>query len=217
MQNVTLDDVRRALDLPRPGRAAQVKLSPRPRAGDVYPLPADLPTKKAGVLILLFPHDEDLYFLLTRRTETVETHKGQISLPGGAQEGNESLRETALRETREELHLDHATIEILGEPLTPLHIPVSGFVVTPFVGYTAIRPRAHAAPDEVIEIIETPLDWILDDQRIIEEYWERDRFRATVPFFAINGHKVWGATAMMLSEFKEMLIQAQREKEKIRS
>ncbi|MBI3915076.1 MAG: CoA pyrophosphatase [Chloroflexi bacterium] len=202
---MTLDDVRRALALPRPGRDAQIKMSPRPRVGDVFPVPPEQPRKNAGVLILLYPRGDALHFLLTERTQTVESHKGQISLPGGAQESGESLRDTALRETYEELNLDRGVIEILGEPLSPLYIPVSGFLVTPFVGYTATHPRVCAAPAEVVGILEPPLDWILDDAHFAEEYWEMARYSAIVPYFAINGHKVWGATAMMLSELREML------------
>ncbi len=206
MRRMTLDAVRRALALPRPGKNAQAKMSPRPRAGEGFPVSSEPPRKNAGVLILLYPHKGKLNFILTKRTEKVESHKGQVSLPGGAQEDGESLRETALRETREELSLDRARIEILGEPLSPLFIPVSGFMVTPFVGYTPTRPRVSAAPAEVMEVIETPLAWIVDDARIAQEFWEMPRYAATVPFFSINGHKVWGATAMMLSEFREMLL-----------
>lgn len=181
-------------------------MAPRPRAGESVPNFQTNDFKNAAVLILLYPAQDDLRFLLTLRTDKVESHKGQVSLPGGAQEDGESLRETALRETCEELHLDRATIKILGEPLSTLTIPVSGYRVTPYVGYSAARPIARAAPDEVMEIIETPLEWIVDDARIREEFWEMPRYAATVPFFAINAHKVWGATAMMLSEFREMLL-----------
>jgi 8-oxo-dGTP pyrophosphatase MutT (NUDIX family) len=210
-----LDDVRRALELPRPGRAAQVKLSPRPRLGDVYPVPPDLPRKHAGVMILLYPHNDTLNFILTLRTDKVETHKGQVSFPGGAREEGETLRETALRETCEELNIDPAYIEILGEPLSPVYIGVSGFMVTPFVGYACERPLVRAAPDEVVEIIETPLDLILDETIVAEEAWEFDpSYKPVVPFFSINGHKVWGATAMMLSELREMLGQVKTGNEK---
>ncbi len=212
---MTLNDVRRALELPRPGRAAQVKLSPRPRLGDVYPVPPDLPRRHAGVLILLYPHKDALNFILTLRTDKVETHKGQVSFPGGAQEKGETLRETAVRETCEELNIEPACIEILGEPLSPVYIGVSGFMVTPFIGYACERPTIHAAPDEVVEIIEAPLDVILDERIVSEEVWEfHPLYKPVVPFFSINGHKVWGATAMMLSELREMLNQIKNQNEK---
>src|SRR5512135_1791039 len=143
-----------------------MRMSPRPRPGDVFPLPPEVHPREAAVMILLYPIQNRLDFFLTRRTETVETHKGQISLPGGAQEPDETLQQTALREASEELGIDVACVEILGEPLTPLYIPVSGFRLTPFVGFTPVRPNISIAADEVVEIIETPLDLIVNDGNI---------------------------------------------------
>ena len=156
-------------------------------------------------MILLYPFQSRLDFFLTRRTETVETHKGQISLPGGAQEPGETLQETALREASEELGIDVSCVEILGDPLTPVYIPVSGFRATPFIGFTPVRPGTNVAVDEVVEIIETPLELIVDEKNVIEEEWNIRGYQGLVPFFAVNGYKVWGATAMMLGEFAEML------------
>ncbi len=206
---MTLDDVRRALALPRPGRTAQIRMSPRPRPGDIYPLPSEIKPKEAGVLILLFPGRDDLHFFLTKRTDTVETHKGQISLPGGSQENGETLEQTAVRETSEELGIEIECIQVLGEPLSSVYIPVSGFRVTPFVAFTPVRPTVVAEPGEVLEIIETPLSLIADEKNIREETWDYRGFKMQVPFFAINGYQVWGATGMMLGEFSEMLRQIQ--------
>ena len=212
---MTLDDVRRALTLPRPGRPAHVRMSPRPRPGDVYPLPPEIRPKEAGVLILLYPGADDLHFFLTKRTDTVETHKGQVSLPGGSQEENETLEETAVREASEELGIDIKQIQVLGEPLSPIYIPVSDFRVTPFVAFTPVRPNVTAEPGEVLEIIETPLTAIVDEKNIHEEKWEMRDLSMMVPFFEINGHKVWGATGMILSEFSEMLHLTIAEKPKV--
>lgn len=207
MHSVTIADVQRALELPRPGRDAQIKLSPRPRPGDVFPLSPEINAKDASVLILLFPDQNGLNFFLTRRTENVETHKGQISLPGGMQEPGEKLWQTALREAAEELRIDTDGVEVFHKPLTQIYIPVSGFRVTPYVSYAAQRPSIDAAPDEVVEVIETPLEIIVDNKYRGEEEWELRNFRALVPFYRVNGYKVWGATAMILSEFGEMLRQ----------
>ena len=156
-------------------------------------------------MILLYPDGDELFFVLTRRTETVATHKGQVSLPGGAREGEEALEETARRETSEELGIDPDQIEILGAPLTPLYIPVSDYWVTPFVGYWGAKPLFVPEPDEVIELIQSPIAALLDHTSIQKEMWEIRGERVSVPFFSIQGHKVWGATAMMLSEFAAML------------
>lgn len=198
-------EVRRALALPRPGRAAQMRMAPRPRLGDVFPLPPEIRPKEAGVLILLYPDSDDLHFFLTRRTERVEKHKGQISLPGGAQEAGESLAQTALRETREELGIPTAPIELLGDALTPLYIPVSGFRATPFVAFTPMRPNVQVNETEVVEVLEPSLAMLLDESNIKEEPWTIRGLPTIVPYFLINGHKVWGATAMILSEFRAIL------------
>src|SRR5881396_2643414 len=118
MTPLTVEDVRRALAAPRPGRAAQARMTPRPRPGDIPPPPPHDARRQAGVLILLYVKNGELYFVLTRRTDTVATHKGQISLPGGAREGAEGLAETARREAREELGIDGERVEMLGEALT---------------------------------------------------------------------------------------------------
>lgn len=180
----------------------------------MFPLPPEVHPREAAVIILLYPTSAGLYFVLTRRTETVESHKGQISLPGGAQEAGESLQETALREADEELGIDSSYIEVLDGPLTPVYIPVSGFRATPFVGFTGERPNLTAAADEVVEIIESPLEMIVDDNNIVEEEWTIRGYQGLVPFFSIHGHKVWGATAMILGEFAEMLKTARTEQAK---
>jgi 8-oxo-dGTP pyrophosphatase MutT (NUDIX family) len=203
---LTLGDVRRALAAPRIGRPAHEQMSPRPRPGDIFPMPKVVNGKQAGVLILLYDHAGELYFFLTRRTELVATHKGQISLPGGSREDGESLQETALREAREELDIDPAQVEILGEPLTPLYIPVSDFWVTAFVGYYCCdEPLLNASAAEVFEVLPTPLADLLDESAIVEEEWELRGMPVKVPFFKLHGYKVWGATAMILSEFVGLL------------
>ena len=203
---MTIAQVRRALHTPRPGRPAQQRMSPRPRPGDIFPMPQNASGKQAAVLILLYERAGELYFFLTRRTESVGTHKGQISLPGGGQDKGEALRDTALREAREELGLDASDIEIVSEPLTPLYIPVSDFWVTAFVGYACCgEPKLHLSEHEVVEILPTRLAEVLDEANIVEEEWELRGTRVMVPFFNLRGYKVWGATAMILSEFASLL------------
>lgn len=202
---LTRNDVRRALAAPRNGRPAQERMSPRPRPGDIFPMPENPLGKQAAVLILLYERAGELHFFLTRRTESVSSHKGQISFPGGRQDKGEGLQVTALREVREELGLDPAQVEILGPPLTPLYIPVSNYWVTPFVGYYRSEPVTRASESEVIEILPTRLADILDESHIVEEEWELRGYPVRVPFFDLHGYKVWGATAMMLGEFAALL------------
>lgn len=203
---ISLAEVKLALAAARVGRLAHERMSPRPRPGDIFPMPENPAGKQAAVLILLYERADELYFFLTRRTETVGTHKGQISLPGGSKEGTESLQETALREAQEELDIDPSQVEILGAPLTPLFIPVSGFWVTALIGYYCCdEPKPNGSAAEVFQVLPTRLADLLAEGVVEEEEWELRGIKVQVPFFKLHGYKVWGATAMILSEFVSLL------------
>ncbi|MDY7041130.1 MAG: CoA pyrophosphatase [Chloroflexota bacterium] len=191
--------LRRVLPGPKPGWTAQRLLSPRPRLTLVDLAPDHLP-RQGGVLILLYLSVGGLALPLTRRTKTVENHKGQISLPGGAREDDEPLWRTALRETEEELGVAASTVEVLGA-LTPLYIPPSDYCIYPFVAYCPVRPAWQPDPIEVAEVLEMPLSLLRDPSTVRREQWEVGGQMVDVPFYLVGRHKVWGATAMVLSEF----------------
>ncbi|MDP7128264.1 MAG: CoA pyrophosphatase [Candidatus Marinimicrobia bacterium] len=186
-----------------PGLEAQIRMAPSKRFA--IPDPPD-PLLSAAVLILLFPDDESWRFFLTERTHGVEHHQGQISLPGGAREKDESLEAAAIRETQEEMGISE-TPEIIGQ-LSQLHIPVSGFEVSPFVGWLSARPEVEPNNVEVARVHEVTLaDFLATDCH----KWEKRTFRSIeieVPYFELDGVKVWGATAMILSEFRQVLQEA---------
>ena len=206
MIKLTVANIRRALAQPLPGTAAQVRLSPQFRVEQLYqPPPTD--TRMAGVLIMLYPHEGVLHFPLTRRTDDLQEHKGQISLPGGAQEVDESLRDTALRETVEEIGVQVSALAVLGK-LSPVFIPPTRFLVTPYVAALPHRPEFNVTNREVAELIEVPLSMLFDPQVMRRERWTIRDIEAEVPFFQIQAHKVWGATAMVLSEFAMVIEQA---------
>ncbi|MBT7881324.1 MAG: CoA pyrophosphatase [Flavobacteriaceae bacterium] len=160
--------------------------------------------KKASVLILLFPDSNNIHFFLTQRTLSVEHHKGQISLPGGTCEKNEKTINTALRETEEEIGVDKNEVEIIGE-LTPFFTPTSGFIVHPFIGWCNRRPKTNKQTDEVHALFSASLSQLLNDQILELENWNLRGYEAKVPFYNFDGHKVWGVTAAILSEFKLIL------------
>ncbi|HOU41226.1 MAG TPA: CoA pyrophosphatase [Promineifilum sp.] len=199
----TFDDVRAALALPGfDGAAAQRLMAPvlRPMS---RPEGLASPPRLGAVLILLYCADDRLTLVLTQRPEYEGVHSGQVSCPGGRHEPPESLGATALRETYEEIGVPPAEVELLGE-LTPLYIMPSDFQVTPFVGRYVGPGRPRFVPDtrEVAAILEVPLDLLLDPATRAEEEMElRGGLRLDVPFFRVNEGRVWGATAMMLSEF----------------
>ena len=201
----TVNMIEAALRKPLPGIKAQLRMAPRPGSLKL-PTPQSTP-RKSGVLILLFPSEEtgELCFVLTRRTEIVADHKGQISLPGGAVDPDDpSIAYTALREACEEVGVCSDVMRILG-PLTPIYIPPSDFCVQPYVAYMSQSPQFFPQPEEVAEIIEVPLPHLLDEQNVVVEEWLLDDEVKQVPFFNIYGHKVWGATAVVLSEFAAIL------------
>ena len=200
---VTLEHVRKALRDPLPGIAAQARLAAQYRLEQMVKGPPS-DARPAGVLILLYPRDGALHFPLTRRKDDLELHKGQISLPGGAQEPGESLLDTALRETREEIGVTVDPSAVLGR-LSAVYIPPSGFLITPYVAALADRPDFQPTPDEVAELIEAPLSILLDPSIVRREVWTLHGMDVEIPFFQIGPHKVWGATAMVLSEFATII------------
>jgi 8-oxo-dGTP pyrophosphatase MutT (NUDIX family) len=194
--------IRRLLQEPRPGLAAQARMATRPRPG--WPPEKGIAPRQGGVLILLYPHKEQVHLVLTRRTETVENHKGQISLPGGRRERDEPVEQTALREAQEELGVAPRAVEVLGT-LTPLYIPPSDFCITPVVGWTGTRPDWQPDAVEVAQVLEIPLRLLADPATVHQETWQRGELTMQVPYFMVRGHRVWGATAMVLSEFLAIL------------
>jgi 8-oxo-dGTP pyrophosphatase MutT (NUDIX family) len=130
------------------------------------------------------------------RTTTVATHRGQISLPGGAWEpGDTTLQDTALRETHEELGVPPDAVEVVAE-LAPEYVAVSGFLVTPFIGRTAAVPIFHPDPREVARVIEVPLAVLRDPANYREV--ERGTFITRSPVYQHGTDEIWGATARML-------------------
>jgi 8-oxo-dGTP pyrophosphatase MutT (NUDIX family) len=157
------------------------------------------------VLLLLYSWEDEPHLILTVRTPDLNHHSGQISLPGGGWERQDgSLRETALRETEEELGVDTADVEVLG-PLTPLYIPPSNNCVYPFVAVASQRPDFHPDPIEVADLLEIPLSLLADPTTRCEEEWIWRDQPLRIPFYAVDEHKVWGATAIILAEFLALL------------
>ena len=148
------------------------------------------------------------HLLLILRNAYPGVHSNQVGFPGGKMEKHdETLLQTALREAREEVGLKPENVEVVRE-LTDLYIPPSNFMVTPFLGLGK-RPQ-HFVPDEteVEALVEVPLADYLDDGNLIQQKLSTSYAQnIDVPAFKLNGYVVWGATAMMLSEIRELLRQ----------
>jgi 8-oxo-dGTP pyrophosphatase MutT (NUDIX family) len=196
--------IKRAVNSTKPGLQSQLTMVTDPRPGHKTYIEMKDTCKKAGVLLLCFPQKNALYLILTRRTDKVQYHPNQISFPGGQCEPEENPHDAALRETHEELGLDPEKIRILGE-LTPLYIPPSDYCVYPAVGLMDHPPTYNPRPKEVAEVIETPLTHLLDDKNLLKEIWPLHGRNVTVPFYLYKNHKIWGATAMILAEFLDVI------------
>lgn len=200
---IDLSVLRAAFRRPLPGLEAQLRMAPSPRIG-WDPLKFPDGAADGAALLLIYPHDETLHVALTVRGSGLRNHTGQVSLPGGRVEAGETIDAAALREAQEEIGVDPRAVEVLGR-LTPLHIPVSGFLLHPVAGYTSMRPAFQRAEWEVARIIEAPVSVLSDPAVLKREIRTRvvkgQSIDVEVPYFDIDGEKVWGATAMVLAEF----------------
>lgn len=192
---------------PLPGVEAQLRMSPSVKR----PVSGEYPLKNAGVLILLYPFMASIYTVFIKRTEYDGVHSGQVSLPGGMfEEEDGTLLNTALREANEEIGIDVLSVNIIGQ-LTPLHIPVSNINVHAFVGVTDIRPAFNHDPAEVQFLIEESLQELLNEVNHKTKAMTLFGNEVIVPYFDVQGNHIWGATAMIISEFSEILKRGSRD------
>jgi 8-oxo-dGTP pyrophosphatase MutT (NUDIX family) len=195
------------LALPLPGENAQLKMTSIIRRQEMMMFTQPELAVKSSVLILLYPgkYKPQPSLVVTLRPTYDGVHSGQISLPGGRFEvTDDDLMHTAIRETHEEIGMDPTQITIIGK-LTKLFIPPSNYMVQPFVGYTSHLPLFSRQPEEVEMIIEIPLFELLNENNIVQKEITTRGFQISAPAFIIDGTTIWGATAMILSEFKEIL------------
>lgn len=185
-----------------PGVASQLLMAPEERQNEVEPKGE---YKKACVLVLLYPKDDEWHVALIQRTSknVNDKHAGQISLPGGKlEDSDESYEYCALREAEEEIGISKDQIGILGE-LSKLYVPVSKFMIYPFVGFTTEEPDFVPQQSEVEDVIEVRLKKLFKNKKHGKVNVRNSSFE--VPYYEVQKHKVWGATAMILSEFETIL------------
>jgi len=167
---------------------------------------------RAAVLIPLFKKQGEYHVLLTRRTDKVGTHKGQISFPGGKRDGGEDLLCTALREAREEMGIAEKDVRILGE-LDDMCTIASDFCIAPFVGLIPYPYPFKVNRHEIEEIIEVPLSVFLDEAKFWEELRSRNGELIPVFFYRHEEHTIWGATARILKQLMDLISQEDRKSE----
>ena len=163
--------------------------------------PAGVIPRQAAVLLLLYPDGDDLRLPLTVRSDWLPSHRGEVSLPGGAIDpDDDGPIGAALREAHEELGVPAAAVTVWGT-LSPLYISPSNFRITPVVGLIDPAPLLRPNDAEVSAVLTVTVRELLDPALVLEEQWVLHGAEVRVPFFVIGGHKVWGATAIVLSEF----------------
>jgi 8-oxo-dGTP pyrophosphatase MutT (NUDIX family) len=186
-----------------PGLAAQKRMSPIPRKGQ-----ADSGIPEGAIpgatILLLYPDQGVPRMVLTKRSQSVAHHKGQISMPGGMVDPGESLEAAALREAQEEIGVPPQAVTLLG-PLSPLYIPVSGFVMHPFVGIMSGELPWQLEPREVELVLTPSLGDLINPKNHEREARLIFGLSREVPYFKVAEEKVWGATAMVLAEFLDLL------------
>ena len=191
-----------------PGEVAHFKMAPIERLAALKKIAIEKETvRKAGVLVLFYPSEakQTMLALILRKTYK-GVHSAQIGFPGGKYENEDtSLKETALRETEEEIGVLRNTVSVL-KKLTEVYIPPSNFFVQPYLGITKNTPNFILQEEEVETLIEVPLIHFMDDTfKIHQNLTTSYAKNIIVPAFLLNNYLVWGATAMMLSEVREML------------
>lgn len=197
-------------NIPLPAESSQFKMAPPFRKELLESKKEAIKTaNKAGVLALFYPNsNQQTTFVLILRKTYKGVHSAQVGFPGGKLEQNDtSLKDAAVRETFEEVGVPINHIEVLCE-LSQVYIPPSNFYVQPFIGISRLTPNFIMEDKEVEAILEIPLQHFLNDElEIISKVSTSYSVDVEVPAFKLNEHIVWGATAMVLSEIKDLLKQ----------
>jgi 8-oxo-dGTP pyrophosphatase MutT (NUDIX family) len=193
-------EVATRLAAPLPGAEAQWRFSPLPTRKGWRPELQPAEARPAAALLLLYPGESGPVVPLTIRHSDLPQHAGQISLPGGRIDAGESAEAAALREAHEEIGVPASAVRVIGR-LSSLWVVVSNHLLHPFVGVLDQRPEFRLAPREVDSLLEVPVSFFRDARRLGWSRHSREGVIVDYPHFDIDGHLVWGATAMVLGEF----------------
>ncbi len=193
------------LSLPLPGIESQMRMAHLERRINLSRHRIPDYARMGAVLILLFEDEGAIKTCFIERTQYDGVHSGQIAFPGGKKEADESLEQTALRETEEEVGVRQTDIRVLGQ-LTELYIPPSNFLVHPFVGAINYKPAFFGQASEVAELIEVKIDDMADPDKCGEKKITLSSgIIIQTPFYGLGGKIIWGATAMIISEFLDVI------------
>ena len=202
--------VPKLIDARLPAFDAHIKMAPLERLESLRNSSfGDKKPRMAAVMMLFYPKNNSTHLVLIVRNSYEGVHSAQIAFPGGKCEfEDENFACTALRETHEEIGIRPDKIEIL-KPFTELYIPPSNFLVTPYLGFSTEDLEFTPNPDEVKRVLELPIHQLLNDEIIVQTKMTTSyATNIDVPAFQVEKYVVWGATAMMLSELKELFKNA---------
>ncbi|WKK77499.2 CoA pyrophosphatase [Marivirga salinae] len=193
------------LQKPLPGDVAHQQMMAQP-IGQRFKMQYEKPPRKGAVMIVLYPDEGKIYFPLMQRPPYQGIHGGQVSLPGGKMEdSDDNLIETAIRETFEEIGVNISDNEVIGS-LSDLNVTASNFIVKPVVSILDRKPEFTRDPREVEQIFKAEVQHLIHPNTLqVTELTVAQEIRLKAPFFDIEEKVVWGATAMILSEFVEIL------------
>lgn len=208
MLQAFIDSVKKQLDAGLPGESAHRIMAPARRlATKEYLENLEVQPRMSAVLVLFFPGEKEIHTVLIKRPDYDGVHSGQIAFPGGKyEEGDVIIENTALREAQEETAIDPALVTVFGQ-LSQVYIPPSNFLVTPVLAYAEQKPLLIPDQHEVASILTPALSSLFDDAILGQENFKGSSggWSILAPYFGVEGHMVWGATAMMLSELKELI------------
>ena len=190
-----------------PGLSAQLKMAPPQRKEELVKMSDLRDVRESAVMIILFPKDSELHLLFIQRSEYDGFHSGQIAFPGGKREKDDSdFLMTAARETQEEVGIDGSRLEVLGQ-LSDLYIPPSNFLIKPYVAYHPGKPEYVINPKEVQSVLEIGLSELTNphSKSVGDFYVSSTQGMIQAPYYSVQGVKIWGATAMILSELLELI------------
>lgn len=203
-----LDQFKRELLLNLPGESAHQKMAPSDRPLSSFAVKNALNIRESAVAVVLFRKEDHIECVLTQRPEYDGNHSGQVSFPGGKKDPEDiDLEETARRECFEEIGIPMDQGILLGK-LTEVYIPVSGFLVKPFIYYHFVLPELIPDKREVAEILTFSLFDLKKEELIssTEIHLPNGLIYKNIPYFDLANKKVWGATALILSEIREILM-----------
>ena len=193
------------LAIPLPGPSSHLKMASQVRLREMESEYNTTNAVRSSVLILLYLKNKVLHTAFILRQTYDGIHSGQISFPGGRwEEGDGSLINTALREAHEEVNVNPESVNILGS-LSEMYIPPSNHLVLPVIGYTLSEPQFLPDKLEVDKIIESDISFLFEPEKVKQTLINVRGFEIEAPYFDVKNQVIWGATAMILSELRDII------------